>query len=116
MDAATPSPVCSGCQARDTTIARLEQTVADLQRQLDDVRGQLDQAQRAGKRQAGPFRRRRHVDHPKKPGRPQGHPLAARPLPTKVDRVIDVPCGECPDCHVPLTDTVTHPQYQTDRT
>src|SRR5947209_1985163 len=114
MDAATPSPVCSGCQARDTTIARLEQTVADLQRQLDDVRGQLDQAQRAGKRQAGPFRRRRHVDHPKKPGRPQGHPLAARPLPTKVDRVIDVPCGECPDCHVPLTDTVTHPQYQTD--
>jgi transposase len=114
MDAATPSPVCSGCQARDTTIARLEQAVADLQRQLDDVRGQLDQAQRAGKRQAGPFRRRRHVDHPKKPGRPQGHPLAARPLPTKVDRVIDVPCGECPDCHVPLTDTVTHPQYQTD--
>lgn len=114
MNAPLPSPACPGCQARDATIARLEQNVADLQRQLAEVRGQLDQAQRAGKRQAGPFRRRRHVEHPKKPGRPKGHPLAARPLPAQVDRVVDVPCDECPDCHVPLTDPVTHAQYQTD--
>jgi transposase len=40
--------------------------------------------------------------------------LAARPLPATVDQVIDVPCDCCPDCKVPLTQPVVHPQYQTD--
>lgn len=114
MSAALPIPGCPGCQTRDQRIARLEHTVADLQRQLDEVRQELAQAQAAGKRQAAPFRRRQHADHPKRPGRPEGHHLAARPLPSKVDRVVDVPCTECPDCHVPLIDPVLHPQYQTD--
>jgi transposase len=109
-----PTPGCPGCQARDQRIARLEQTVAELQRQLDEVRQQLAQAQAAGKRQAAPFRRRQHADQPKRPGRPKGHLLAARPVPDQVDRVVEVPCTECPDCHVPLVDPVIHPQYQTD--
>src|SRR5262249_10873985 len=64
---------------------------------------------------AAPFRRRQHQAHPKGPGRPKGHARATRPLPDKVDRVIDVPCDECPDCRVPLADHVVHPPYQTDR-
>src|SRR5947209_2268167 len=107
-------PACPDCRARDATIARLEQQLARQQRPIDDLRRQLDEARRTGKRQAAPFRRRAHSPSPKKPGRPKGHPPAARPLPDHVDRTIDVPCDVCPDCQVPLVDPVVHPQYQTD--
>lgn len=109
-----PTPICPGCQARDRRLAELEQTVAQLQRQVEHLRQQLDEAQRAGKRQAAPFRRRLAKPNPKPPGRPEGHPRACRPVPAKVDRVIDVPCDRCPDCHAALVDPVVHPQYQTD--
>jgi len=110
-----PNPTCSGCQHRDGTIAQLQQQVADLQRQLDELRRQLDQSQQAGKRQAAPFRRTHHVENPKKPGRPKGHPRAMRPLPaTEPDRIIPVPCSFCPDCQKPLINTVVHQQFQTD--
>jgi transposase len=108
------TPVCAGCQQRDRRIAELEAQVANLQQQLDELRRQLDASQAAGKRQATPFRREQTNPNPKKPGGPKGHPRAARPLPTNVDRVIDVPCDSCPDCHVPLADPVVHQQFQTD--
>jgi transposase len=114
MTTPTPSPVCPGCEARDRRIAQLEHTVAALQRQLEQVRQQLDEAQRAGKRQAAPFRRPEPKPDPKPPGRPQGHARAARPLPGRVDRIVPVPCDCCPDCRVPLIDPVVHPQFQTD--
>jgi transposase len=105
---------CPGCQQRDRRIAELEQAVADLQRQLGEVRRLLEQAQAQGKRQAAPFRRDDPSASPRKAGRKPGHPRAARPLPAKVDFVIDVPCESCPDCHVGLTDPVVHQQFQTD--
>jgi transposase len=111
---------CPGCVARDQVIASLRLRIAELARQHH--------------RQAHPFRRddvqptaQPGADNPaepprdkqapaKKPGRPKGHPAARRPLPspTQVDRVIDVPCLECPECRVALTDPQTVVQYQTD--
>jgi hypothetical protein len=41
------------------------------------------------------------VDHPKKPGRPQGHAAAARPLPDHVDRTLEALIEVCPECQVP---------------
>jgi transposase len=112
-DPALP-PDCPGCQQRDRRIARLEQILAQQQRQIDQLRQQLDGLQRAGQRQAAPFRRRRPKPDPKPPGRPPGHARACRPPPAHVDRVVDVPCDCCPDCRVPLVGRVVHPQYQTD--
>src|SRR5262245_54289961 len=114
MSQESATAACPGCQERDRRIAELEQTVTDLQRQLGEVRRLLEQAQAQGKRQAAPFRRDDLSPSPKKPGRPPGHPRAARPLPAKVDQVIDVPCECCPDCRVGLIDPVVHQQFQTD--
>jgi transposase len=100
---------CSGCQARDRRIATLEAEVAKLRQQLDELR-------REQGRQAGRFRRKKTKHKRKKPGRPPGHEPALRPTPTpeQIDRVIDVPCAECPNCHVPLVDPGQVVQYQTD--
>jgi transposase len=125
---ARPRVDCPGCQKRDRRIQH-------LQREIQRLRQQLDEAQRAAKRQAHPFGRA--DDQPaadeqaagdesppagaakvrkKKPGRPKGHEADLRPLPTpeQVDRVIDVPLNECPECHVALYDQGQVVQYQTD--
>src|SRR5215204_4255366 len=114
MSQSTPPPSCPGCLKRDGAIAALQQQVAELRRQLDELRAKLDESQRAGKRQATPFRRRAAKANPKPPGRPPGHARAQRPLPDRVDRVIDVPCAGCPDCQVPLIGPTLRSQYQTD--
>lgn len=114
MSQESTTPACPSCQERDRRIADLEQTVADLRSQLEAIQRQLEAALQQGKRQAAPFRRNKLPAQPKKPGRPHGHPRAARPLPTRVDQVIDVPCEHCPDCQTALVDPVVHPQYQTD--
>jgi len=107
MAAATVT--CSGCLTRDRRIAQLEAEIKRL-RQL------LDESQRASKRQTHPFRREHATEHPKKPGRRQGHQADLRPVPTpeQIDRVIDVPLDECPLCQAPLYDEGLVVQYQTD--
>jgi len=114
MSQSMPPPSCPGCLQRDEAIAALQQQVADLQRQLDELRAKLDESQRASKRQAAPFRRRLANPNPKPPGRPPGHARASRPLPARVDRVVDVPCECCPDCQLPLIEPTVQAQYQTD--
>jgi len=101
--------VCPGCQERDRRIAELEQ---DNQR----LRQLVDASQRDAQRQAHPFRCERAADKPKRPGRRKGHKADLRPTPTptQIDRVIDVPLDECPECHVPLYDQDMVVQYQTD--
>lgn len=99
--------ICAGCRQRDARIEQLERKVAELSRQLDEL-------QRAQKRQAAPFRRRHHVEKPRKPGRPKGHPPAMRSRPEHVDRIVDVPLDACPQCNVPLENKTVHVQYQTD--
>jgi transposase len=100
---------CAGCQARDRKIERLQQEVQRLRRELGEVRRQQH-------RQTAPFRRRNIKKRPRKPGRRRGHRPAHRPTPTpeRIDRVIAVPCGHCPDCRVELVDPGTVVQYQTD--
>lgn len=95
-------PRCPGC-------VRLQAEVQRLRQQLDELRRQQT-------RQAHPFRRPHLPKRRRKPGRPLGHPPAVRPTPTpeQIDRVIDVPCSECPDCKTPLYDQNIVVQYQTD--
>jgi transposase len=113
---AAPIASCSGCQTLLAENARLRKTIADLQAEVAKLRSELDEVRRQQHRQAAPFRRKERKAKPKSPGRPKGHAPALRPTPTpdQVDRIIDVPCDECPECHMPLYDLNTVVQYQTD--
>jgi transposase len=107
---------CPGCQTLRAENARLYQRVADLEAEILRLRQELDEVRRQQHRQAAPFRRKQRNANPKKPGRPKGHEPALRPTPTPdhIDRVIHVPCDECPQCHMPLYDHKVVVQYQTD--
>lgn len=105
---------CSGCKKRDRQIASLQGRVSQLEQENLQLRQQAEESRQEQHRQAARFRRRTTKEHPKKPGRPPGHPAALRSTPERVDRVIPVPCCECPDCHLPLEKRFTAVQYQTD--
>src|SRR5262245_8999707 len=109
-------PSCRGCLDREREITRLRQRNDELEKDNFRLREQLAQAQREGHRQTAPFRRRQRKKRKKRPGRAQGHPVANRPLPPpeRIDRVVKVSCGGCPDCAVPLVDPSTVVQYQTE--
>ncbi len=79
-----------------------------------DLKRRLEEAQRAGKRQAAPFRRRKRKDNPKKPGRKPGHPPAHRPVPDHVDAEVDVPLDACPHCGGEVDEHGTDEQYVVD--
>jgi hypothetical protein len=128
------SPVanCPKCRLHKRELASLRQELAELKgerRQLrrrvtllkndnQRLRRELNEARRKPHRQAGQFRRNKLTedDNKKKPGRPHGHKGANRPTPPPdhIDRTVNVPCRQCPECHVPLVDPKTVVQYQTD--
>jgi transposase len=113
---AAPVPSCPGCQTLLAENARLHQRIAVLEAEVLRLRNALDDLRQQQHRQAAPFRRKQRRPNPKKPGRPKGHEPALRPTPTpeRIDRVIDVPCEQCPQCQVPLYDHKIVVQYQTD--
>jgi transposase len=94
--------------------ASLQQRIVALERQVADLKANLEQAQRAGKRQAAPFRRHKRKVNPKKPGRKPGHPPAHRPIPDPVDVEVDVPLGSCPHCGGDVDEHGTDEQYVVD--
>jgi transposase len=89
-----------------------------LQRLLEELREEVEELQRAGKRQAAPFARRKLVEHPKRPGRKAGQGRFARrakPLPEQVDETKVVALYGCPQCGGSrLRDIHEHEQYMAD--
>lgn len=113
-DSTPPSTDCLGCR-------KLEREVAELKERLARLEAALEKAQRAGKRQAAPFRKDKSPETPKKPGRKTGddygnqaHRVA--PPPAQIDERYDAPLPEmCPHCGGDqLTEHAVHPQYQTE--
>lgn len=101
--------------AQRAEIERLRQENEDLQRLITDLQNQLSAAQRAGHRQAAPFRRAHKQENPAKPGRKPGHPGAQRSLPEHVDRDLEAPpLLSCPECGGRVIDHHSHENYQTD--
>jgi len=96
------------------TEASLQQRIVALECQVAELKATLEQAQRAGKRQAAPFRRRKRKTNPKKPGRKPGHPAAHRPVPAHVDVEVEVPLGACPHCGGDVDEWGTDEQYVVD--
>jgi transposase len=96
------------------TEASLREQIVALEHQVAELKAQLEQAQRAGRRQAAPFRRRTRKSNPKKPGQKPGHPSAHRPIPDQVDATVDVPLGSCPYCGGDVDEHGTDEQYVVD--
>jgi len=109
-------PLCPGCVERDQEIVRLKARITDLGSEVLRLRQEIEDLRRDNNRQAARFRRRKLKKRRKKPGRKNGHAADVRPTPTpdQVDRIVDVPCAECPDCHAPLLDPGLVVQFQTD--
>ena len=109
---AEPSGVSSSCPR----CAVLERRIAALEARVRQLEQLLLEATRASKRQAAPFSRHEPKLQPKKPGRPEGHAPASRPVPPprEIAETIDVPLTKCPSCGGPLDDPQTHEQVVTD--
>jgi transposase len=102
---------CGGCR-------RLSAELEQLKEQVEKLQKALEESQRAGKRQAAPFRKPK-VAVPKKPGRKSGDDYgtqARRTIPEQIDERWDVPLPECcPQCGCgELTEDAICQQYQTD--
>jgi len=92
----------------------LKDEVERLVKENKDLKRRLGEAQRAGKRQAAPFRRRKRKSNPKKSGRKPGHAPAHRPVPESIDAEVDVPLGCCPHCGGEVDEYGTCEQYVVD--
>jgi transposase len=103
---------CPGC-------IRLKAEVAELRAQVAELTAKFEEAQRAGKRQAAPFRKGPPVSEPKRPGRKSGddygkHARRAVPTEEQLDQTIDVPLPKCcPHCQShDVRESHIAPQYQ----
>jgi transposase len=96
---------------------RLQINNMRLQKLLERLQAEVEELQRAGKRQAAPFARRKLVEHPKKPGRKAGQGKFARrgePAPKQVNETKVAELHGCPQCGSKLREIHKHEQYVTD--
>jgi transposase len=109
---------------KDQRIAELEAELArehalnqKLQKQLERLQVKVDELERAGKRQAAPFARRKWVEHPQKPGRKAGRgnfSHRTQPSLKQVNETKTAKLQGCPNCGGKLCEIHTHEQYVTD--
>ena len=104
MSGAAQQHDCPRCQELEQVVARLEARVAELEQQNKKLLDRLDKSQRAGKRQAAPFRKKKKNAQPKQPGRKKGgdygkQAFRAAPPPEKITEVYQAPLPTCcPHC------------------
>jgi transposase len=112
---------------KDQRIAELEEQLAQalatieklqrLEKEVEWLQTRVQELERAGKRQATPFARRKWVEHPKRPGRKAGQgKFAHRNLPTiqKTNETKVAKLHGCPACGGRLCEIHKHEQYVTD--
>ncbi len=108
-DQRPPARSCRRCR-------RLDRRVRQLEAENRKLKELLEEARRACKRQAAPFSKGPPKRRPKKPGRKAGAKYgrrASRPIPTRVDEVVEVPLPPaCPDCGQAVVETDVQPQWQ----
>jgi len=88
-----------------------------LEKLLERLQAEVEELQRAGKRQAAPFARRKLVAHPKRPGRKVGQGRFARreqPAPNRVNETKVAQLRDCPQCGSKLKNIHQHEQYVSD--
>jgi transposase len=93
---------------------RLQVNNLRLQKLLERLQAEVEELQRAGKRQATPFARRKRVEHPKKPGRKAGQGKFARREKPALKQIKETQVAKlhgCPECRGQLRDIHKHEQY-----
>jgi len=99
------------------SLQRLQINTLRLQKLVERLQAEKEELQRAGKRQAAPFARRKRVEHPKKSGRKAGQGQFRRrekPVSKQVNATKMAKLHGCPQCGSRLKDIHTHEQYVTD--
>jgi transposase len=100
------------------TNQRLQVNNLRLEKLLERLQSQVEELQRAGKRQAAPFARRKRVEHPKKAGRKAGQGKFSRrgkPAPEQVKETKVAELHSCPQCGgSKLRNVHEHEQYMAD--
>ena len=106
-------------QHYEKRIAELERRIALLEEQNKKLIDLLEKSQRAGKRQAAPFRKEKKKTEPKRPGRKKGDDYGKQafrtaPPPEKITETYEAPLPKrCPDCRSRrLSETHVAQQYQ----
>jgi predicted nucleic acid-binding Zn-ribbon protein len=110
----------TGLRTRESLLGE----IAELKRQLAEAHvvilklsGQIEELQRSGKRQAVPFARREHVEHPKKRGRKHGKGQfknREKPKAEEISATKKAELSGCPECQCELEDVKEHEQYEID--
>lgn len=88
-----------------------------MKAEIAQLRERLAEVERAGKRQATPFRREEHKADPQKPGRKPGQgtfSYRVQSQPEAVTETKEAPLTGCPECGGPLTDIKAHEQFVED--
>ena len=96
-------------------IVELKRQLAEAHAVILKLSGQIEELQRAGKRQAVPFARREHVEHPKKRGRKHGKGQFKNREKPKAEEISETKKAElsgCPDCQCELENVQKHEQYE----
>jgi transposase len=113
--------------SKDQRIAELEEQLSQalatiqklqkLEKEVERLQARVEELERAGKRQATPFARRKWVERPRRAGRKRGQGrFEHRELP-KVHQVHETKITKlsgCPDCGGKLREIHQHEQYVTD--
>ena len=112
---------CENCKLRKQfkkQNAKNEKRISELESKVKQLTELLEKSQRAGKRQAAPFRKKKKKD-PKKPGRKKGDDYGKQafreaPSPNEVTERFEVPLPKkCPCCNSrQIHKTKTDRQYQ----
>jgi transposase len=111
-------------QTKDQRIAELEQqliravaTIEKLQKQVELLRAKVEELERAGRRQAAPFARRKLVEKRQRPGRKAGQGKfahRAKPSLKEVNETKVAKLHGCPECGGKLREIHKHEQYEVD--
>ena len=97
--------------------AQFQQQITELREQVAQLQQRIAELERAGKRQAPPFARKKRSAHPKKPGRKVGQGSfkhRAKPAPEEVNESKEAPLEACPECSGELADRKEHEQFVID--
>lgn len=125
MDAQESTNGCPGwrrlqtrCRGLERRVRELEGSNSALREQVRVLAAELEKTQRAGKRQAVPFRRKNTAGKPKKPGRKAGkdcgtHARRAAPIDEKHDAPLPPACPKCGSEHMQENRAAAE-QFQTD--
>jgi transposase len=113
--------------SKDQRIAELEEQLSQalatikklqkLEKEVERLQARVEELERAGKRQATPFARRKWVERPRRPGRKCGQgKFAHRELPKvhQVHETKEAKLQGCPECGGKLREIHQHEQYVTD--